>query len=874
MDIIKAFKLDGEEHNIRIFGTNDHPLFVANQIAEITGHDDIKSTLRTFTNEYKVMERIPTAGGMQKTVLLTQKGLYRLLGLSRKPNAIKFQEWVAHVLSTLRNEGEYKLSRDNKIEAELLKRKSENITHDIIFKNFKKKHVVYIGKIIDHEKKITITKIGESDGLENRVPGLIKDYDNFQLIDVYECVENRRFEQFLHKHKDIKCYRHEDAVNGKKSNELYVLNDEQYEKVLRIIKANIHQFRGTTMKEYLKTKKMELDKMQMENDIKMKKMEFDMEQQKAILEIAKVKQRDLIISMMEGKSQEETFDILRRMNLVSVEATPEDIILKKSVFKPMLSTKIESEEICQFDPIAEINKVDENLDEDYIVDDESENAESVTTSNEDLGDENIKNKFKSKVKNRSNGKGPRIQQYDPVTFDLIKTYDSFIDIARDFEGTSHSTFRMACRNNTICRGFRWFSIERNVEVKKYDIPATVEQVQQRKDLVAELSMDKKKITNVYMNQKEACNQVGLKGQASMTRAIKTGSIAAHRFWKFFDDCDESMKDEYLKDHELPDKRQFKGKKIQCLEPINRNIIETFNSITDATKKYKISAMTIRNCIENDSLYNEMYWRYVNEDNEEKIHRMIFESDDEEEQEEKIELVENTPVKEEEKKDAEFFSFDMLRRSNKSGLYVQQYNASTLRYIKTYKFMSDAIREVGGEIKKMKECIQNNYEYKGYRWNYIKNTDEDKEYVIPPTVLDTNQVKQEFVIFLNKDKDKIQKIYYSMGQVAKDWNKKSVTFISTLMKEKKLYNEGYLVFMKDCEKSLVDEYLKHNELPVKQRDIGFKYQMLHPESEVVIEDFESISEMIKKYPMGRSAVQKAIEEKRIHNGFYWRCVETK
>ncbi len=853
MDIIKAFKLDGEEHNIRIFGTNDHPLFIAKQIAEITGHDDIKSTLRTFTYEYKVIERIPTTGGMQKTILLTQKGLYRLLGMSRKPNAIKFQEWVAHVLTTLRNEGEYKLSRDNKIEAELLKRKSENITHDVLFKNFKKKNVVYIGKIIDHEKKITVIKIGESDGLENRVPSLIKDYENFQLIDVFECVENRRFEQFLHRHKDIKCYRHEDPVNGKKSNELYVLTDEQYEKVIKIIRANIHHYRGATIKEYLKTKKMELDKMEMENEIKMKQMEFEMQQQRAVLEMAKVKQRDVIIGMMQGKSQEEIFHVLKSMDLVSNDFTKESII----------------SEVNDFDPIAEMEKVDE---EEKIEDTKSEYSESVSTNTEELVDEGIINKFKSKVLNRSNGKGPRIQQYDPNTFDLIKTYDSLIDISRDFEGTSPATFRMACRNNTICRGFRWFSIDRNVEVKKYEIPPTIEQSQQRKDLVAELSVDKKKITNVYMNQKEACNQVGLKSQASMTRAIKTESIAAERYWKFFDDCDELMKQEYLKDHDLPEKRKIKGKKIQCLDPVTREVIETYDCITDACKTHKIGAGTIKKCIENDTLYNEFYWRYANDDNEDIIHRMMFESDDEvEEEEEKIQVAEYTPVQEE-KKDPEFFSFDMMKRSNKSGLYVQQYNSTTLRYIKTFKFMTDAIREVGGEIKKMKECIENNYEYKGYRWHYIKNTDEDKEYLIPATVIDTNQIKQEFVVFMNKDKNKIEKIYYSMGQVAKDWNKKSVTFISNLIKEKKLYNEGYLILMKDCEKNMIDEYLKHHPLPTKQRNIGFKYQMLHPESEVVIEEFESMSDMIKKYPMGRSAVQKAIEEKRIHNGFYWRCVE--
>jgi len=112
MDIVRAFSDSGLSHGvaINIQGTADDPLFQANQIGEMLGLINIRETIKDFDADEKDAVSTTDAIGRRQTVLfLTEVGLIRLLGLSRKPIARPFQKWVAKVVREIRLAGKYEL---------------------------------------------------------------------------------------------------------------------------------------------------------------------------------------------------------------------------------------------------------------------------------------------------------------------------------------------------------------------------------------------------------------------------------------------------------------------------------------------------------------------------------------------------------------------------------------------------------------------------------------------------------------------------------------------------------------------------------------------------------------------------------------------
>lgn len=113
MDLIKAFTENNETVAVNIQGTHDDPLFQANQIGELLDIKNIRDTLRGFDGDEKAVGSAVTPGGRQDTLFLTEVGLYRLLGISRKPLARPFQKWVARTIKEIRQMGRYELETNN-----------------------------------------------------------------------------------------------------------------------------------------------------------------------------------------------------------------------------------------------------------------------------------------------------------------------------------------------------------------------------------------------------------------------------------------------------------------------------------------------------------------------------------------------------------------------------------------------------------------------------------------------------------------------------------------------------------------------------------------------------------------------------------------
>jgi prophage antirepressor-like protein len=108
--LIKQF----QHFNIEIYGTYEDPLFKANDIANLLGIKDIRTTLRDFDkDEWHTMPVIDNLGRHQDTNMLTEDGLYRLLMISRKPIAKQFQKWVFKIIKEIRINSNKQLHENN-----------------------------------------------------------------------------------------------------------------------------------------------------------------------------------------------------------------------------------------------------------------------------------------------------------------------------------------------------------------------------------------------------------------------------------------------------------------------------------------------------------------------------------------------------------------------------------------------------------------------------------------------------------------------------------------------------------------------------------------------------------------------------------------
>lgn len=99
-----------EDFDVRIVDKDGNPWFVANDVGNVLGLS--RSAVRDFVSklkdEYKSVVSIDTNRGPRNYSIISEQGLYKMLMQSRKPNAEKFQDWIAEdVVPKIRKTGSY-----------------------------------------------------------------------------------------------------------------------------------------------------------------------------------------------------------------------------------------------------------------------------------------------------------------------------------------------------------------------------------------------------------------------------------------------------------------------------------------------------------------------------------------------------------------------------------------------------------------------------------------------------------------------------------------------------------------------------------------------------------------------------------------------
>lgn len=550
MDILKAFSLCGHEYTINIQGTYENPLFQANQIAQLLELKNMHNQICKFNDSQKVLLAAESQGGMQKTVFLTESGLYRLLSRSTKPIAEQFQKWICDVIKEIRLTGEYKLKEQNEIDKKIAQEREKRNTHNKLLEAYHQRNVVYICKLKDDVDNKYVIKIGSTQDIKTRITNIANTYGVIPLIiDMFESQNHTKFEKWIRTNEHIKTLFYSmKKVDGMITRETFLVNDEQYENVVAIIKNQIKQFEP---------------------------------EEKNVDKLLELEEKRKMTAQLNFEAEE-----TRKLN-------HELELQKEQLEKQKMETQLEL-----------INKI-ESIQNTVILPEKETSIPEI----HDYARNVLKNAL---IKPRNPTRSPRVYQYDAETLELLQIYDSIIEVIRRFASSSQCALKLAAKNNTIYKNYRWLVVDRNTT----DIPVLEPTKQIRTqsiEYIAMIDIKRTKIMEVFSSQREAAESRNLAGFSTISRAIKNQSISSGHYWNFFNKCSPEMREEYLLHHKLPEKfTKTNGLKIVQIDPITNEELKIFSSMTDVVLGFQMSHMSLKKAAANNLVHNGFKWRIIRE----------------------------------------------------------------------------------------------------------------------------------------------------------------------------------------------------------------------------------------------------------------------
>lgn len=568
MDIFENFSF--QDKKIRVYGTVEEPLFLLKNVAEVFNLESIRSSVIDFDESEKILQDLKSNGGTQKHAFLTEIGFYKFIMRSRKRKSIEFQKWLFTILRELRLNGFYKLDcyKEEKINIEELFIESQLKTsrHNALIEASKKSHVIYICELTEKYENQTLIKIGKTDDIKTRIVGLKSKYQKpVFLLHVFHCENNSEFEKYIHNLKEFKENRfNEKLENGETSREIYILNENlTMEYIIEVINKNIKTYEKLNQTEYIEYQKNEIEKL------------------KISLEIEKQKNMNVFVNsfgtLLNDSNKKQIFKELMNDSCPIVDEDSES---------QEEQIKIEKEELQTSTSQPEAQDEDQEI--------------TQTDSSETSDNYRIKTRKKKIVS--------YIQQYD-LDGNLIKYYDSFIDLIRDIPGTSVSGLKHSIGNSSVYHGFRWKIIEKTDDPSvKYDIGETTDIVISRREFIAHINIDKTRVMDVYSEQKEFAEKYKLSNSA-VCCAIKRGSRTQGGHLMFYDDCPIEMREEYEKNHKLPEKPVISGgMTVSKIDKNTKVVLKIYNSISDAIKENPMSRLSLQTASNNNIVHNGFLWK--------------------------------------------------------------------------------------------------------------------------------------------------------------------------------------------------------------------------------------------------------------------------
>ena len=204
--------------------------------------------------------------------------------------------------------------------------------------------------------------------------------------------------------------------------------------------------------------------------------------------------------------------------------------------------------------------------------------------------------------------GPRLQKINSETMTIIKVYESVAECLKEYNfKVKRPSIDKAVIENTIYNGFRWSFVDRNLDPNiLYNILPTKQTKIQNLGYIAKLNKEKTEIMNVYIDRKTAALQNDYVSSSALDNPVKNMTLTKGHYYILYDKCPEELiiqfEDKY-------------GEPILYKDGIGQytsenKLIKKFICKYDCIKQLKISDKTLRKALDNNSSYNNYYFKCI------------------------------------------------------------------------------------------------------------------------------------------------------------------------------------------------------------------------------------------------------------------------
>ena len=151
--------------DFKIYGTNEDPLFLAQDVAKWIEHSDVSMMLKNIDLEEKLIQTMLVSGQNREVWMLTEDGLYEVLMQSRKKIAKQFKKEIKRILKDIRLCGTYSIPQTYVDALKLAVHQQELLEQQNQFIGELKPKADYVDKILRSKTLVTITQIAKDYGM-------------------------------------------------------------------------------------------------------------------------------------------------------------------------------------------------------------------------------------------------------------------------------------------------------------------------------------------------------------------------------------------------------------------------------------------------------------------------------------------------------------------------------------------------------------------------------------------------------------------------------------------------------------------------------------------------------------------------------------
>ena len=199
--------------------------------------------------------------------------------------------------------------------------------------------------------------------------------------------------------------------------------------------------------------------------------------------------------------------------------------------------------------------------------------------------------------------GPRLQKINPETFELVHVYETVTECIKEDNTLKRPSINKAAQENTVYHGFRWKTVDRNIDATIVTIEPTKITKIQKNGYIAKVNKEKTEILTIYINRKTAAKCNDYPCISSLDCVVKNGTLKDNYYYKLFEDCDTTLQNKW---------KAVKGDPILYHDGIGQYkdgiLITEFISRHDCVTKACISQKSLAKVLDKDLKYKDCYFK--------------------------------------------------------------------------------------------------------------------------------------------------------------------------------------------------------------------------------------------------------------------------